>query len=214
VTARPRRVLGRTPRDVATESAFKERREADEGLAAARALVEPHDEPIRGKGDDGHQLALLGLVGVQAAPQMLPFAVCHGPDYFALPTRAARDLRAASGNRHRPSPGDAPSPRPLPGGDGCSPRRRRLPRFIERELRDFPGCGDLERGFARGALRHLPVRTPRPVLMQGPRDLSQLLRAADGGVLVPRRDGRGCAPLFTGRALRALYPACSTPRSA
>ena len=55
-----------------------------------------------------------------------------------------------------------------------------LPRFIERELRGFLRCGLLVHGFLRRPLRRLRVRAPRAAVVQRPRGVRQLRRAAHG----------------------------------
>jgi len=64
-----------------------------------------------------------------------------------------------------------------------------LPRFVEREFREFIGCGALSRGFARVRCEACAFERLVPFL-QTTRLLSELWRAADGGVGRPPRHAR------------------------
>src|SRR5262249_17741842 len=139
---------------------------------------------------------------------------CRGTA-FAVPRRAAGPLRTARDDGHGAAPGGARAPRPLPGGDRRRHRWHRPTPLHRGRAPRLPRLRPARAGLRPGAVRPVSLRTPPPVLVQNPRDLSELRRAPHGRASgAPRRRspavGAG-APVGAHRAAPAPLPSGVRP---
>src|SRR4029453_8855990 len=131
---------------------------------------------------------------------------------FAVPRRAAGDVRAACGDGDGAPPGRPHTPRPLPGGDGTRDRRRRTASLHRARVPRLPRLRAARAGLRASAVRHVSVRTPRPVLVQGPGDLSKLRRAEGRASGTPIRPPSRAPPPDCPRRASEAFEIGATPR--
>src|SRR5207244_4961053 len=89
----------------------------------------------------------------------------NGGTALAVPRRAAGGLRATVGGGHGAPPGRAHPPRALPRGDGRRDRRRRGAALHRARVPRLPGLRRARPGLRPRAMRRVPVRAPRAVLL-------------------------------------------------
>src|SRR5438876_7495146 len=96
--------------------------------------------------------------------------------HWLVPRRAAGGLRATVAGGGGAPPRRAEAPRPLSPGDGRRQRRRRRAALHRARVPRLPRLRGPRPRLRPRAVRRLPVRAPRPVLLQGTRRLPELRR--------------------------------------
>src|SRR5438094_8294717 len=132
----------------------------------------------------------------------------NGVTALAVPRRVAGGLRATVAGGDGAPPSRAHAPRPLSRGDRRGQRRRRRAALHRARVPRLPRLRGPRPRLRPRAVRRLPVRAPRPVLLQGTRRLPELRRPAHGRAGgAPRRRRAAVRPRAPVGAHRAASPA-------